>query len=183
MRALSVTFVVVAAALSSVPFEAQAGACLDCASHAECVAITANPNALCVLWAEDFGCGDQRRSCCPGQGCNLESGGVPSCELESRCARLVDGPQPDASVDTDAGPDSGAGDASGAQPAPDATPGLDAATSTRADASSIGRLGGGSAERSSSCNCDATSPSDGAPGAALVLLVAAGAVIAARRRR
>lgn len=187
MRALFVT-IVIGASLSAVPLEARAGACFECATNEECVAITANPRALCVQWNDDFGCGAQRLSCCPGQGCNIEQDDSPSCE-PADCTRVGAAPGGDASV----APDVGGGDSGGAQPAPDAAPAgdggmggnadaagrLDAATSTHADASTVGRLGGGNAERSSSCS--AVSPED-APGAALLLLVA-GALVAARRRR
>ncbi len=78
--ALAVTFAVVLGAPSS----ARAGACPSCTTNAECEAIT-GPPAFCVLHTGDVGCGAVRQICCPGQGCNVQTG-RPSCETAGTCS-------------------------------------------------------------------------------------------------
>lgn len=166
--------------LALAPHAAWAGACFSCESADTCVAVTGNTMAQCVQWNVDFGCGELRLGCCPGQGCNVDGAGTPSCELTGACMR-IGGVQPaaDASVGDVGVGDRGVVDASVPASA-DAASGMDVRTATAPDASSLGRLGGGNAERSSSCNCEAASNDDGG---ALVLLGALALVFSARRLR
>jgi hypothetical protein len=88
-------------AVVAVPSPARAGACPTCDDASDCAAPAGGP-AFCVLHDSDVGCGEQRRLCCPGQGCGIGGDGRPSCEASGTC--LVVDATADAAV---AGDDAG----------------------------------------------------------------------------
>jgi MYXO-CTERM domain-containing protein len=160
-------------AITALPSAADAGGCMVCATSQDCSPF--GPDARCVLWDHDPGCGSgMRQICCPGQGCTV-SGGQVMC---SGCAPVD---SPDAgSVDTGLPPiDSGLPPGDGG-PVSDA--GLrDVGTSTHADASSGGGGGRGAQHVDNGCQCSARATATGSSSVALLALALA--ALTARRRR
>lgn len=174
------------------PSAALAGACPTCTTDNDCIT-PQNPNARCVTWASDFGCGAQRVACCPGQACVILGDGTPSCALTpppNNCtysgspgadAGLIDSGSP--AADAGAGVDTGTGPAGdgGVVPAGDGgvVPPRDASVRD-VGTSTSGNRTGGRASRDSGCSCS-SSNSGFAEG--LSALSMAALVLLRRRRR
>src|SRR5881296_3891674 len=69
-----------ALALLLAPLPSLAGGCPTCTTSADCGA-----GAFCVRHDAPFGCGSQLQSCCPGQGCGIDTNGRPTCENQHTC--------------------------------------------------------------------------------------------------
>lgn len=167
MRFLVATALALAAFLLAQPNPAYAGGCAMCTSDNDCA------GGVCVVWDRDFGCGDQRLSCCPGQACAL-NGGVPSC-LGNGCVPLsalldagfvLDGGETDGGASADAGDGDGGGLDTGLR---------DTGTSTRPSKP-------GDPPTRSSCGCRATTPERSTAWPLLVLGVLWTIERASRRR-
>lgn len=167
------------------PSVALAGACPTCTTDSDCITVE-SPNAKCVTWASDFGCGAQRVACCPGQACAILGDGTPSCALTpppNNCT-YSGGPGTDAGlIDSGGAPqgDAGAipaGDG-GVVPAGDGgVPPRDASVRDVGTSTTGGK--GGRASRDSGCTC---SSSNGGLAEGLSALSLAALVLILRRRR
>ena len=166
------------------PSAALAGACPTCTTDNDCITVE-SPNARCVTWASDFGCGAQRVACCPGQACVILADGTPSCALTpppNNCT-YSGGPGADAGLIDSGAPLADAGPASdgGAVPAGDGgvVPPRDASVRDVGTSTSNNRPGG-RARRDSGCSC---SSSNSGLAEGLSALSLAALVLLLRRRR
>ncbi len=158
---------------------ALAGGCPTCTSAADCKGISAD--AVCVEWNEDPGCGGKLMICCPGQGCAVDSNGMPSCVATGKC-KLVGsaGAGGGAGTAGSAGAASGgsAGAAAGGS-AGSATGGTTSGSGGSVSGGGSGNAPGGSSGDDGGCGCRVSNK--GAPTGLALLL--AGVAVALRRRR